>query len=259
MKNNYPIHITFLGTGTSQGIPVISCKCDVCKSSDSRNMRLRSSLFFNINSVKFVIDIGPDFRQQMLINHIEDVDAILLTHEHKDHLAGLDDVRPFNYLKRKAIDVFAENRVIDAIHREFSYIFSKEKYPGIPVLNIHEISNQNFEYNGIEIIPIRVMHWKLPILGFRIQNFAYITDASLIEFDEIQKLQNLDVLVINALQIEKHYSHYNLEEALQVVQKIKPKRAYFTHISHHLGLYEKVQSQLPECVFLGYDGLQLIV
>lgn len=251
------MHITFLGTGTSQGIPVITCTCAVCSSQNSKDSRLRSSLFFSVNNIDFVIDAGPDFRQQMLANKIKNVDAILVTHEHKDHLAGLDDIRPYNFLKKKALDIFAEKRVIHAIKQEYSYVFTEQKYPGVPVMNVHEIENKPFEFQSIEILPIRVMHWNLPIFGFRVQKFAYISDASSIDELEIEKLHNLDVLVINALRMIKHYSHFNLDEALEIIDKVKPEKAYLTHISHLMGFYDKVQKELPENVFLAYDGLKI--
>lgn len=251
------MHITFLGTGTSQGIPVITCNCNVCKSHDLKDTRLRSSLFFSVNGVDFTIDAGPDFRQQMLANSISNVDAILVTHEHKDHLAGLDDIRPYNFHKKQAIDVFAEQRVIEAIKQEYSYVFSEQKYPGVPVMNVHEVTNTKFAYKSIEIQPIRVLHWNLPIFGYKIGTFAYISDASEISENELEKLYNLDVLVLNALRIPKHYSHFNLDEALAVIRKVNPKRAYLTHISHLMGLHSEVQQQLPENVYLAYDGLQI--
>lgn len=253
------MHIRFLGTGTSQGVPVIACNCAVCQSQNPLDKRLRCSILITVRDTTFVIDAGPDFRQQMLRENITDIDAILLTHEHKDHIAGLDDIRPFNFLKQKAIDVFAEQRVIDAIKQEFSYVFAKEKYPGIPIMNIHPISETQFSYKSIPISPIRVLHWNLPILGFRIQSLAYISDASYIAPEELQKIENLDVLIINALRFKKHYSHFNVEDALAIVEQVKPKQAYFTHISHLMGFHEQVQQQLPTHVHLAYDGLTLTI
>lgn len=259
MAQSATMHIRFLGTGTSQGIPVIACNCEVCQSTNMYDKRLRSSILFTIDSTTIVIDAGPDFRQQMLAGNIKNIDAILVTHEHKDHIAGLDDIRPFNFLKQKAIDIFAEPRVIDAIKQEFSYVFAKEKYPGIPVMNIHSIHTTPFSYKSIEITPIRVLHWNLPILGFRIQSLAYISDASCIAPEEMEKLQNLDVLIINALRIKKHYSHFNLDQALAIVEQVQPKQAYFTHISHLMGFHNQVQKQLPNNVFLSHDGLTLTI
>ena len=253
------LSIRFLGTGTSQGIPVIGCKCNVCNFADEKNRRLRTSVFFSYKGYDFVIDAGPDFRQQMLMNSIENVDAIFLTHEHKDHIAGLDDIRPFNFAKQKPMDIYAEQRVIDSVKQEFSYVFKDDPYPGVPLMNVHAISDSEFSYESVCVQPIRVFHWNLPIYGFRIESFAYITDASQIPPTSMDMLQNLDVLVINALRIKKHYSHFNLDEALAVIAAVKPKRAYLTHISHLLGDHVEVQNMLPSQVFLAYDGLEIMV
>ncbi|MDA3882852.1 MAG: MBL fold metallo-hydrolase [Bacteroidales bacterium] len=247
----------FLGTGTSQGIPVIGCDCSVCKSQNLYNKRLRTSFFLSYKDVDIVIDAGPDFRQQMLQNNITNVDAILLTHEHKDHTGGLDDIRPINFRKKQAMDIYAEDRVIESVRREYSYVFKKKTYPGVPLMVLHEISNMSFQFNSLTIQPIRTYHWDLPVFGFRIDSFAYITDASLIEDSEMRKLHNLDVLVINALRFEKHYSHFNLEEALHIIEILKPKHAYLTHISHYLGDHTETQKKLPPHVSLAYDGLQI--
>lgn len=251
------MEITFLGTGTSQGVPIIGCTCEVCLSVNKKDKRLRSSIFIEVDDVKIVIDTGPDFRQQMLVNQITNVDAILFTHEHKDHIAGLDDIRPINFLHKKDMPLYAESRVGDALRREFHYAFAEKKYPGVPNLILNEIENQPFNVQGLEVLPIRVMHHKLPIFGFRIQDFAYVTDANFISDQEMEKLKNLDVLVLNALRHEKHISHFTLLEALDVVQKVKPKKAYFTHISHLLGFHEDVVTMLPKNVTLAYDSLKI--
>ena len=256
-SKNSVFRIVFLGTGTSQGIPVIGCKCRVCTSLNPKNSRLRSALFFSYKNYNIVIDAGPDFRQQMLSNAIEHVDAILLTHEHKDHIAGLDDIRPFNFISQKAMDVFAESRVVDSVKKEFAYVFKKDPYPGVPLMNMHTITNEDFTYKSLTIQPLRVYHWQLPIYGFRIDKVAYITDASSIPDETLAKLFDLDVLIINALRIQKHYSHFNLAEALDLVSKVQPKKAYFTHISHLLGDVEEIQKTLPKHVFLAYDGLEI--
>lgn len=250
--------LTFLGTGTSQGIPVIGCKCEVCMSSDQRDDRLRTSAMIETEGKNLVVDTGPDFRQQMLINEVENVDAVLYTHEHKDHVAGMDDIRPFNFKYKKPLEIYASESVQTALKREFHYVFSDYKYPGVPQVNLHDISHEApFEVQGIEVIPIRVMHYKMPVLGFRIGNLAYITDAKTIDDKELDKLKGLDVLVLNALRIQPHISHFNLEEAIEMVNFLKPKRAYFTHISHLLGLHEKVASTLPENIWLAHDGLTI--
>ncbi len=252
--------ITFLGTGTSQGVPVIACECDVCQSLESKDKRLRSSVLIEIDNIIFLIDAGPDFRQQMLRAEVKKIDAILLSHEHKDHIGGLDDLRAFNHKYKKPVDIYAENRVAEAIRtKEFSYVFAKKKYPGIPKMNLCEIINKKFIIKDIEIIPIRGVHLKLPVFGFRIKNFAYITDMNYISKKEKEKLKNLDVLVINAVRKKYHISHFNLEQALEIINEVKPRKAYLTHISHAMGLHKIVSKELPENVFIAYDNLEIYV
>ncbi|UJP64599.1 MBL fold metallo-hydrolase [Mongoliitalea daihaiensis] len=247
--------ITFLGTGTSQGVPVIGCYCPVCSSLDFRDKRLRSSILVEIQDQTFVIDTGPDFRQQMLREKVRKLDAVLFTHEHKDHTAGLDDIRSFNFLQKKDMPIYGTSKVLNQIKREFAYIFEAVKYPGVPAVEIHEITKDPFQIGDIPIIPIQVLHYKLPVLGFRFDDFTYITDAKYIEEEEFEKIKGSKVLVLNALQQTHHLSHLTLVEALEWVEKIKPEKAYFTHISHKLGCHQEIEKDLPENVFLAYDGL----
>lgn len=251
--------ITLLGTGTSQGVPVITCRCDTCRSDDSRDKRLRSSVLVEEGDVTIVIDTGPDFRQQMLRAEVKKLDAILFTHEHRDHISGLDDIRAFNFIMKKPMDVYAEEKVIRSLKNEFPYIFAERKYPGIPQVNIHIIENQQFNINGLVIKPIRALHYRLPVLGYRIGDFAYVTDANYIPPEEKEKLKNLKVLVICALRVKDHISHFTLPQALDVIEEVKPDRAYLTHISHQLGLHKEVQKGLPERASLSYDGLELLI
>lgn len=238
---------------------MIACKCPVCVSEDPRDKRLRASVLLSYGDENFVIDTGPDFRQQMLQYDVDKLSAILFTHEHKDHVAGLDDVRAFNFKYRKPIDVYAEERVQEALSREYAYIFSDHRYPGVPEIRMHTIDENEFEINGVLFQPIRVMHYKLPILGFRIGNFAYITDVKSIPEEELEKLQGLQVLVITCLRKEEHISHMNLKEALSAIEHLKPKQAFLTHLSHRFGLHKIEEPKLPENVMIAYDGLELDV
>ena len=250
--------LTFLGTGTSQGVPVIACDCGVCLSPDIRDKRLRSSVMITINDLNYLIDCGPDFRQQMLREKIEDIRAILFTHEHKDHIAGMDDVRAFNFKHQKDMDVYCDMNVQKALFREFPYVFNDNKYPGVPEVNIHQInSNKSFNINGNLFTPIEVMHYKLPVLGFRVNDLTYITDAKTISSKEIEKIKGTRVLVVNALRISEHVSHFNLKEALSFINVVKPEVAYLTHVRHLMGRSEDVEKQLPDKVLLAYDGLQV--
>ena len=246
---------TFLGTGTSQGVPMIGCKCAICKSIDLKDKRLRSSLMIESDTHRIVIDSGPDFRQQMLREKVDNLDGIVFTHEHKDHIAGLDDVRAFNYLHKKPIDVFATIQVQQALRREFFYIFNNDNYPGIPKITLHTIDEQPFETGNINFVPIPVMHMQLPVLGFRVGDFSYITDANFISDASKRLLMNSEVLVLNSLRIEKHVSHFNLEQAIDLINELNPKISYLTHISHQLGKHEEVEKNLPENIRLDYDGL----
>jgi phosphoribosyl 1,2-cyclic phosphate phosphodiesterase len=252
---HHPLKVTFLGTGTSQGVPVIGCKCSVCASSDERDKRLRSSVLIEMDGTTMVIDTGPDFRQQMLRAKVDKLDAVLFTHEHRDHIAGLDDIRAYNFLQQQPMAVYAEERVFRALNYEFPYIFAEKKYPGIPQLTVNLISNFSFNINNVPIIPIRVMHYRLPVMGFRIGQFAYITDANYISEEETEKLIGVKYLVINALRKEKHISHFTLDQALHLIGQLSPKRAYITHISHQMGLHAEVQNELPPNVLVSYDGL----
>lgn len=249
------MEVTFLGTGTSQGVPVIACKCRVCQSKDSRDVRLRSSVLIRTNGQTFVIDSGPDFRQQMLRARVRELSAIIFTHEHKDHVAGLDDVRAFNFIQQRPMDIYCEQRVLESLQREFAYVFAKNKYPGVPKINIHLIENKPFEIVGVKIIPIRGLHYRLPVLGYRIGNFSYVTDLNHINDDEIKKMKGTEVLCITALRKEKHLSHFSLDEALAIIRQIQPRIAYLTHLSHQFGKYIEEQPQLPDGVFMAYDGL----
>ena len=249
--------ITFLGTGTSQGVPVIACDCEVCTSADRRDNRLRVSVMIEAQGKVIVIDSGPDFRYQMLRARVKHLDAIVFTHEHKDHVAGMDDVRAFNYKQQREIDIYAHPRVQDALKREFSYIFSEFTYPGIPRVILNNIDEKPFLVEGIEFIPIQVMHFKLPVLGFRVGDFSYITDAKTISSQEKDKIRGSKVLVINALQKENHISHFTLEEALDLASDIGAERTYLTHISHRLGRHADILYELPANVSLAYDGLVL--
>ncbi|WP_418603844.1 MBL fold metallo-hydrolase [Hwangdonia sp.] len=249
--------ITFLGTGTSQGIPVIGSKHPVCLSDNPKDKRLRVSALIEWDDYAYVIDCGPDFRQQMLRSKCEKINGILFTHEHSDHVAGLDDIRPLCYMNGD-MNIYAHQRVIASIKNRFDYIFKTEnKYPGAPTVIVNRIENKPFHLSGIEVVPINVNHYFVQVFGYRFKDFAYLTDVKTIEEKEMEKLKNLKILVVNALRIEPHISHFNLEEALRFVEKIKPERVYFTHISHLLGFHDEVQQSLPKNVFLAYDGLQI--
>lgn len=248
--------ITVMGTGTSGGVPVLTCDCDVCQSTDPRDNRLRVSVLIQTEGKNIVIDSGPDFRQQVLKTKIKDLDALLFTHEHKDHTAGLDDIRPFNYLRNKDhIPIYARQSVLEQLKREFHYAFDENAYPGVPRLKTVAISNQDFNFEGIKITPIEVMHYKLPVFGFRIKDFTYITDTNYISEAEIEKAKGSKVLIINALQQSPHISHFTLEQAIQVAKQIGANTTYFTHISHKMGLHEEVNQTLPVGMQLAYDGL----
>ncbi len=251
--------VKILGTGTSQGVPVIACNCKVCQSTDPNDTRLRTAAYIEVDGVNIVIDAGPDFRQQMLREKVKNIDAILITHEHRDHIAGLDDVRAFNFKNKKAVDIYAEDRVQEAIKSDFAYSFADKKYPGAPQINLHELTNEPFEIKGIKIIPIQVYHYKLPVFGFRIGDFSYITDANYISEEEKEKLHGTKFLVINALRKQKHISHYSLSESLELIKELSPRRAYITHISHQMGMHHDINEELPRGISLAYDGLRLDV
>ncbi len=250
--------LTFLGTGTSQGIPVIACDCNVCQSTDLKDKRLRSSVIIETEGKFIIIDCGPDFRQQMLRENIRSADAILITHAHKDHIGGLDDVRAFNYILQKPVDIYASGEVQKAIKREFSYAFGEEKYPGVPEINLHLIDNHQFNISSLAVIPIKVLHFKDHfVFGFRIGDLTYITDAVEIPEEEMKKIAGSRVIVINALRKKKHYSHFNLQEAISILERLKPERGYLTHISHQMGRHEDMQKELPSFIRLAYDGLKV--
>lgn len=253
------IKVTVLGSGTSQGVPLIACNCLVCNSNNDKDKRLRSSIKIEVENKTFVIDSGPDFRQQMLRSNTKQLNALIFTHEHKDHIAGMDDIRAFNYVNKSAIDVYATDRVEDALKREYAYIFSDEKYPGIPEINLINIENKPFIVQDIEVIPIQVYHYKLPVLGFRFGDFTYITDANFINDDEKEKIKGSKVLIVNALRREQHISHFTLEEAIALGQELQVPQIYFTHISHQLGLHNEVEKELPPGFHMAYDGLEIVV
>jgi phosphoribosyl 1,2-cyclic phosphate phosphodiesterase len=253
------IKVTFLGTGTSQGVPLIACDCHVCTSADHKDKRLRSSILVETSNTRVVVDSGPDFRQQLLREKIDRLDGVIFSHEHKDHIAGLDEIRAFNFITRRHMPVYATQRVQAALKREFAYIFSDEKYPGIPEVELMEFEDDPFTVGDMIIEPLNVMHYKLPVKGFKINDFAYITDANFIHKDVKERLKGLNVLVLNALRREPHISHFTLEEAVELVKELKPRKAYFTHISHQLGLHEEVNSEMPSNIELAFDGLQIVL
>lgn len=247
--------ITFLGTGTSQGVPVIACNCAVCQSLDKNDKRLRSSVLIESDEKTVIIDTGPDFRFQMLRENIQKLDAVVFTHPHKDHIAGLDDIRAFNFKQKSEMAIYANLATQESLKREFYYIFSDFKYPGIPVIKFYDIDNDVFEIGDISIQPIEVMHFKMPVLGFRIKDFTYITDAKTISEVEKEKIKGTKILVLNALQKEKHISHLTFDEAVAFAQEINAEQTYFTHISHKLGTHESVSRELPASISLAFDGL----
>ena len=253
MKNR----LRFLGTGTSQGVPMIGCSCEVCKSTDPRDNRLRASIFVEYEGLKILVDAGPDFRQQLLREGIGSIDAILLTHNHKDHTGGLDDIRAFNYFDKKATDIYCEKYVEDSLRQEYSYAFAEIKYPGAPEWNVHNIDENPFCINGVKIIPIRGKHYKLPVLGYRFGNVAYCTDMNHIADEEFEKLKGLEHFIINCVRRGRHISHFSLEGALEVAEKVGAKHTWITHLSHQLPRHEVLLTELPDNVEPAYDGLHI--
>ena len=255
------MRLTFLGTGTSQGVPVIACGCAVCQSQDKRDRHLRTSALVETDEGKnILIDIGPDFREQMLREKVSHLDSILITHAHRDHVGGLDDIRSFNYVQHCKMEIFCNHEARTAIERDYHYIFAYHEFPGLPEANLHEVSgDEPFQAAGVEVMPVKAMHKDLPILGYRIGKLGYITDANHIEPRELDKLRGVDVLVINALRKTKHFSHFCLEEALEVIKEVKPNRAYITHVSHEMGLYAEVNGELPEGVQIACDGEKVTI
>jgi phosphoribosyl 1,2-cyclic phosphate phosphodiesterase len=254
------VKITFLGTGTSQGVPIIGCQCNICLSTDTKDKRLRSSILIESETTTVVIDSGPDFRQQLLRADVRKLDGLVFTHSHKDHIAGMDDIRAFNYLQGKPVEVYATSSTQEVVRKEFPYVFSDSDYPGIPKLNMHTISKeQPFRIGDIDFRPIEVLHYKMPVLGFRINDFTYITDANFIEEAELAKVLGTRILVLNALRRETHISHFTLQEAINLSQKIQPAQTYFTHISHQLGLHIDVEKELPDGINLACDTLSIVI
>lgn len=249
------MRITLLGTGTSQGVPVIACKCDVCKSTDLKDKRLRSAIMVEEGSTRIVVDVGPDFRQQMLRHEVDNLDAILLTHEHADHIFGLDDIRSYNWLRKSPMDVYCEQRVQKNLRSIFNYVFAANKYPGTPQMDLIDLDSKAFKIGPIPIIPIRVYHYKLPVYGFRFGRFAYLTDFNLIEDSELEKLLGIEILVICALRKTSHISHLNLDGAKELIGKIAPVKSYLTHMSHEMGKHSVLLKELPSNIEPGYDGL----
>lgn len=252
-----PLTITFLGTGTSSGVPMIGCDCEVCTSIDQKDNRLRSSILVESPNTTIVVDTGPDFRYQMLRQKVKKLDAVLFTHPHKDHLAGLDDIRAFNFFTKKPIDIYADSLTEEAVRRDFYYAFSDTKYPGIPELNLNTITLQPFVVGDIPVTPILVWHLKMPVMGFRFGKFTYITDANHIDEPEKDKIRGSEVLVLNALRKQKHISHFTLGEAIDMVQELNIPTAFFTHISHQLGLHAVIEAELPPGMHLAWDGLNI--
>ncbi|QNE39814.1 MBL fold metallo-hydrolase [Hymenobacter sp. NBH84] len=255
------MQITFLGTGTSQGVPVIGCHCPVCRSVDYRDKRLRVAVHVQVAGKSIVIDSGPDFRQQMLRERIEQLDALVFTHEHKDHTAGLDDIRSYNFLQQRDMPLYAEPRVLNQLRQEFAYIFAENKYPGVPRVKTIPITSDTevFLVEGVPFQPIRALHYRLPVLGYRIGDFTYITDANYLTEEALTQVRGSRVIVLNALRHEKHISHFSLPEALELLEDLAPEQAYLTHISHQLGLHHEVEATLPDFVRLAYDGLQIML
>lgn len=250
--------ITILGSGTSQGVPMIACDCEVCQSENPKDKRLRSSILISHNSHNYCIDSGPDFRQQMLTNKVKRLDGILYTHEHKDHTAGMDDVRAFNFLQQRDMPLYCSERVENALRMEFSYVFSGIKYPGIPVVDLIRMDGQDFVLpSGLKVVPINLMHHRLPVFGFRVGDFTYITDANYISEEEKEKVRGSKVLVINALRLTEHISHFNFQQALELIVELKPEKAYLTHISHMFGKHEDILSWCPENVEPCFDGMRI--
>jgi phosphoribosyl 1,2-cyclic phosphate phosphodiesterase len=251
--------ITFLGTGTSQGVPLITCECEVCNSLNKKDNRLRTSVLIEHKGTKIVIDTGPDFRYQMLREKVKSLDAVLFTHGHKDHTAGMDDIRAYNYSMQQDMDVYASEETQEVLKREFQYIFSNIAYPGIPKVKLHTIGNAPFKIKNVDLLPIRVMHHKLEVFGFRVGDISYITDANFIEEAEKLKIKGSKILVLNALRKEAHISHFTFQEALDLAKELNCESTYFTHISHQLGTHEAISKELPDGIYLAYDGLSLEV
>lgn len=252
-----PLKITFLGTGTSSGVPMIGCDCEVCTSTDTKDNRLRSSILVQSANTTLVVDTGPDFRLQMLQHKVKKLDAVLFTHPHKDHMAGLDDIRAYNFFTKKPVDIYADSLTEEAVRRDFYYAFTDTKYPGLPELNLNTISTEPFVVGDIPVIPVQVWHLRMPVLGFRFGKFTYITDANRIDDAEKDKIRGSEAMVVNALRKQKHVSHFTLEEAIDLVAELKVPEAYFTHLSHQMGRHELIESELPEGMHLAYDGLIL--
>ncbi len=258
MENSKNLKVVVLGTGTSQGVPVIGCQCNVCLSTDPKDSRLRSSIMLTYRNENFVIDTGPDFRQQMLREDVRSLRAVIYTHSHKDHIAGMDDVRSFNFLEKRDMELFCNPETEEALRREFYYAFEQNKYPGVPNVNINTIGDSPFFLpGGLEVVPIKMFHYKMPVLGFRIGDFAYLTDVKTIADEEIQKLKGVNTLILDCLRIKEHISHLNLSEALALVDRIKPKNTYLTHISHLFATHNGIIEMLPDNIEPAYDGLEL--
>lgn len=254
---NNGLEVIILGSGTSQGVPVVGCTCRVCQSDDAPDKRLRTSILVQNHDTVVVIDAGPDFRQQMLREHVSRLDAVVITHNHKDHTGGIDDVRAYNWIQKKPMDIHARQQVLEAIKRDYFYAFEEKKYPGAPDIRLHEIDGGPFSIGALPFLPIDALHHQMPVYGFRIGDFSYLTDANTIEPKELEKMKGSRVVLLNALRKEKHISHFNLDEAIDIIRYLGPEKGYLTHISHQMGLYREVSKELPENIFLAYDGLKI--